>query len=138
MPHFCRERGLSTFLFRPHCGEAGSITHLVSAFLTADNISHGLLLKKVTRRLTEAYPTSLASPRGGLGSPGFLSAPERLWPVTLKGWGFFLGRAVHRHLGFIFNYERNIIKHIAIWIFQEMEKWEKNPYCYYFKRNSYY
>ncbi|KAK2504069.1 hypothetical protein MC885_019549 [Smutsia gigantea] len=41
-----RERGLSTFVFRPHCGEAGSITHLVSAFLTADNISHGLLLKK--------------------------------------------------------------------------------------------
>lgn len=46
-PPFHRERGLSTFLFRPHCGEAGSITHLVSAFLTADNISHGLLLKKV-------------------------------------------------------------------------------------------
>lgn len=42
-----RERGMCTFLFRPHCGEAGSITHLVSAFLTADNISHGLLLKKV-------------------------------------------------------------------------------------------
>lgn len=42
-----RERGMSTFLFRPHCGEAGSITHLVSAFLTADNIAHGLLLKKV-------------------------------------------------------------------------------------------
>ncbi|KAK6472871.1 AMP deaminase 3-like isoform X1 [Huso huso] len=41
-----KERGLSTFLFRPHCGEAGSITHLVSAFLTADNISHGLNLKK--------------------------------------------------------------------------------------------
>ncbi|XP_044537758.1 AMP deaminase 3 [Gracilinanus agilis] len=41
-----KERGMSTFLFRPHCGEAGSITHLVSAFLTADNISHGLLLKK--------------------------------------------------------------------------------------------
>ncbi|KAG2462003.1 AMPD3 deaminase, partial [Polypterus senegalus] len=41
-----KERGLSTFLFRPHCGEAGSITHLASAFLTADNISHGLNLKK--------------------------------------------------------------------------------------------
>uniref|UniRef100_A0A8C5GW54 AMP deaminase n=1 Tax=Gouania willdenowi TaxID=441366 RepID=A0A8C5GW54_GOUWI len=40
------ECGLSTFQFRPHCGEAGSITHLVSAFLTADNISHGLNLKK--------------------------------------------------------------------------------------------
>uniref|UniRef100_A0A8C2RIJ7 AMP deaminase n=1 Tax=Capra hircus TaxID=9925 RepID=A0A8C2RIJ7_CAPHI len=48
-----RERGLSTFLFRPHCGEAGSITHLVSAFLTADNISHGLLLKK--EALMEEY-----------------------------------------------------------------------------------
>lgn len=47
---FCvlyRERGLSTFQFRPHCGEAGSITHLVSAFLTAESISHGLNLKKV-------------------------------------------------------------------------------------------
>lgn len=41
-----KERGLNTFLFRPHCGEAGSITHLVTAFLTADNISHGLNLKK--------------------------------------------------------------------------------------------
>ncbi|XP_058244173.1 AMP deaminase 3b isoform X2 [Hemibagrus wyckioides] len=41
-----KERGLCTFQFRPHCGEAGSITHLVSAFLTADNISHGLNLKK--------------------------------------------------------------------------------------------
>ncbi|XP_060924455.1 AMP deaminase 3 [Limanda limanda] len=41
-----KERGLSTFQFRPHCGEAGSITHLVSAFLSADNISHGLNLKK--------------------------------------------------------------------------------------------
>uniref|UniRef100_A0A8C7Y7H0 AMP deaminase n=1 Tax=Oryzias sinensis TaxID=183150 RepID=A0A8C7Y7H0_9TELE len=40
------ELGLSTFQFRPHCGEAGSITHLVSAFLAADNISHGLNLKK--------------------------------------------------------------------------------------------
>ncbi|PIO26902.1 hypothetical protein AB205_0194530 [Aquarana catesbeiana] len=45
-----KERGMSTFLFRPHCGEAGSITHLVSAFLTADNISHGLNLKKVRKR----------------------------------------------------------------------------------------
>ncbi|XP_046720008.1 AMP deaminase 3b isoform X2 [Silurus meridionalis] len=41
-----KERGLCTFQFRPHCGEAGSITHLVSAFLSADNISHGLNLKK--------------------------------------------------------------------------------------------
>ncbi|KAJ3596679.1 hypothetical protein NHX12_003083 [Muraenolepis orangiensis] len=44
--HLRKQRGLNTFQFRPHCGEAGSITHLVSAFLLADNISHGLNLKK--------------------------------------------------------------------------------------------
>lgn len=44
---FFRELGLGTFQFRPHCGEAGSVTHLVSAFLAADNISHGLNLKRV-------------------------------------------------------------------------------------------
>ncbi|XP_040472670.1 AMP deaminase 1 [Falco naumanni] len=41
-----RQRGMNTFLFRPHCGEAGAITHLLTAFMTADNISHGLNLKK--------------------------------------------------------------------------------------------
>ncbi|XP_067915964.1 AMP deaminase 3-like [Heterodontus francisci] len=44
--HLRRERGMNTFLYRPHCGEAGSHTHLVDGFLTADNISHGLRLKK--------------------------------------------------------------------------------------------
>ncbi|XP_051494936.1 AMP deaminase 1 isoform X2 [Apus apus] len=43
---FLRHRGMNTFLFRPHCGEAGAITHLLTAFMTADNISHGLNLKK--------------------------------------------------------------------------------------------
>ncbi|KAJ1138858.1 hypothetical protein NDU88_005239 [Pleurodeles waltl] len=41
-----KERGMNTFLFRPHCGEAGAITHLLTAFMTSDNISHGLNLKK--------------------------------------------------------------------------------------------
>uniref|UniRef100_A0A8C4NWY5 AMP deaminase n=1 Tax=Dicentrarchus labrax TaxID=13489 RepID=A0A8C4NWY5_DICLA len=41
-----RQRGMNTFTFRPHCGEAGAITHLLAAFMTADNISHGLNLKK--------------------------------------------------------------------------------------------
>ncbi|XP_021946617.1 AMP deaminase 2 isoform X10 [Folsomia candida] len=45
--HFRRERGLNTFVFRPHCGEAGPVQHLVSAYLLAENISHGLLLRKV-------------------------------------------------------------------------------------------
>ncbi|KAK1152298.1 AMP deaminase 1-like, partial [Acipenser oxyrinchus oxyrinchus] len=41
-----KERGMNTFQFRPHCGEAGAVTHLLAAFMTADNISHGLNLKK--------------------------------------------------------------------------------------------
>lgn len=40
------ERGMNTFVLRPHCGEAGSIQHLVTGFLLAENISHGLLLRK--------------------------------------------------------------------------------------------
>lgn len=36
-----------TFVFRPHCGEAGDTDHLASAFLTAHSISHGILLRKV-------------------------------------------------------------------------------------------
>ncbi|PIL22423.1 hypothetical protein GSI_15111 [Ganoderma sinense ZZ0214-1] len=40
-------RGFCTFVFRPHCGEAGDPEHLASAFLTAHSISHGILLRKV-------------------------------------------------------------------------------------------
>uniref|UniRef100_T1IRU9 AMP deaminase 2 n=1 Tax=Strigamia maritima TaxID=126957 RepID=T1IRU9_STRMM len=45
--HFRRERGLNTFVLRPHCGEAGPVQHLVAGFLLAENISHGLMLRKV-------------------------------------------------------------------------------------------
>ncbi|XP_071447304.1 AMP deaminase 2 isoform X2 [Hetaerina americana] len=45
--HFRREQGLNTFVLRPHCGEAGPVQHLVCGFLMAENISHGLLLRKV-------------------------------------------------------------------------------------------
>jgi len=41
------ERGLNTFVFRPHCGEAGPVQHLVAAFMMCESISHGLLLRKV-------------------------------------------------------------------------------------------
>ncbi|XP_071841832.1 AMP deaminase 2-like isoform X1 [Apostichopus japonicus] len=41
-----RKRGMHTFLFRPHSGEAGAVHHLVTAFLLAENISHGILLKR--------------------------------------------------------------------------------------------
>ncbi len=37
---------MHTFSFRPHCGEAGSVSHLIPAFLLAESINHGLLLRK--------------------------------------------------------------------------------------------
>lgn len=86
-PPFDRERGLSTFLFRPHCGEAGSITHLVSAFLTADNISHGLLLKKVS------------GPCVGARLPSPIPSSE-LWSVLLEGHGPWRGLCHCSLLGF--------------------------------------
>ncbi|KAL4859603.1 AMP deaminase [Chlorella vulgaris] len=39
-------RGLNTFTFRPHAGEAGDIDHLVSSFLLCENIAHGINLRK--------------------------------------------------------------------------------------------
>ena len=33
---FRKSRGMNTFKLRPHCGEAGSIDHLVAAFLSAE------------------------------------------------------------------------------------------------------
>ncbi|KAI8143151.1 hypothetical protein BJV82DRAFT_611555 [Fennellomyces sp. T-0311] len=42
-----KARGFSTFVLRPHCGEAGDTEHLTAAFLTSFGISHGILLRKV-------------------------------------------------------------------------------------------
>jgi len=44
--HLRKERNFNIFTLRPHCGESGSKDHLVSAFMLAENISHGLLLRK--------------------------------------------------------------------------------------------
>ena len=38
---------MNTFVLRPHCGEAGALHHLCTAFLLSENIAHGLQLKKV-------------------------------------------------------------------------------------------
>ena len=42
-----KERGMNTFNLRPHSGEAGAYHHLCTSFLLAENIAHGLNLKKV-------------------------------------------------------------------------------------------
>ena len=44
---FRRSQNLNTFVFRPHCGEAGPVQHLICGYLLCENISHGLLLRKV-------------------------------------------------------------------------------------------
>ncbi|CAM9104639.1 unnamed protein product [Choristocarpus tenellus] len=44
--HLRASKGLNTFEFRPHCGEAGDLEHLSSSFLLADQINHGILLRK--------------------------------------------------------------------------------------------
>jgi AMP deaminase len=43
---FRRSRELSTFQFRPHCGEAGSPSLLCSGFLLANSVCHGVQLSK--------------------------------------------------------------------------------------------
>ncbi|KAJ9449103.1 AMP deaminase [Diplonema papillatum] len=42
---FRAKRGLSTFTFRPHCGESGSVDHLMFCYLTADHVNHGVNLR---------------------------------------------------------------------------------------------
>ncbi|EHA57906.1 AMP deaminase 2 [Pyricularia oryzae 70-15] len=44
---FRKQRGLNTFVLRPHCGEAGDSEHMAVAALCSHSISHGLLLRKV-------------------------------------------------------------------------------------------
>ncbi|XP_074568208.1 putative AMP deaminase isoform X2 [Curcuma longa] len=39
-------KGLTTIKFRPHSGEAGDIDHLATTFLCANNIAHGIKLRK--------------------------------------------------------------------------------------------
>ncbi|KAJ8925898.1 hypothetical protein NQ315_009750 [Exocentrus adspersus] len=45
--HFRNDKGLHPFVLRPHCGEAGPVQHLLCGYMLSENISHGLLLRKV-------------------------------------------------------------------------------------------
>eukprot|EP00746_Dinoflagellata_sp_MGD_P166638 gnl/MRDRNA2_/MRDRNA2_96681_c0_seq1.p1 gnl/MRDRNA2_/MRDRNA2_96681_c0~~gnl/MRDRNA2_/MRDRNA2_96681_c0_seq1.p1 ORF type:complete len:834 (+),score=131.83 gnl/MRDRNA2_/MRDRNA2_96681_c0_seq1:100-2601(+) len=38
-------QGLNTFTFKPHCGEAGNYSHLISGFMLTDGICHGINLR---------------------------------------------------------------------------------------------
>ncbi|KAA0158124.1 hypothetical protein FNF31_05539 [Cafeteria roenbergensis] len=39
-------RGLSTFSFRPHGGEAGDGDHMAACFLTAESVNHGITMRR--------------------------------------------------------------------------------------------
>jgi len=41
---FRQSKGLSTFTFRPHCGESGPLDHLATGYLLANSINHGIRL----------------------------------------------------------------------------------------------
>jgi len=47
---FDRNEGMNTFTLRPVCTEAGSVGHLVTAFLTSDSTVANLVLSKVCSR----------------------------------------------------------------------------------------
>ncbi|KAG5179300.1 hypothetical protein JKP88DRAFT_167802, partial [Tribonema minus] len=49
-------RGPGAFEYRPHCGEAGDPEHMAASFLVADNISHGILLRKTPVLQSLYYP----------------------------------------------------------------------------------
>ena len=71
---------MNTFLFRPHCGEAGALTHLMTAFMTADNISHGLNLKKVSWRLSSQPELLCGSKRDSFFPPyHFVTSHYQHW-----------------------------------------------------------
>jgi AMP deaminase len=40
-------RGMNSFQFRPHCGEAGDADHLISAYILANQVNHGIRLRKL-------------------------------------------------------------------------------------------
>jgi len=42
------ERGMNTFMWRPHAGVSGDIEHLGVSFMVSDCISHGIALKRFT------------------------------------------------------------------------------------------
>lgn len=81
-----RQRGFHTFVLRPHCGEAGPIHHLVSAFMLAENISHGLLLRKV--RACTSHPVQLLAfqPRAGASPPQDNECASYPPPQLLGSW----------------------------------------------------
>ena len=71
---------MNTFTLRPVCSEAGSVGHLVTAFLTSESIVHNFVLSKVTlmvRNIVVGVCSSFVSVSYDLcGTAAFLFATE--------------------------------------------------------------
>ncbi|KAF9426083.1 AMP deaminase [Podila epigama] len=79
---FRQSRGFNTFVFRPHCGEAGDTDHLTSAFLTSFGISHGILLRKVPALQYLFYLTQMGIAMSPLSNNAlFLDYERNPFPV---------------------------------------------------------
>ncbi|KAG0092990.1 AMP deaminase [Podila epicladia] len=79
---FRQQRGFNTFVFRPHCGEAGDTDHLTSAFLTSFGISHGILLRKVPALQYLFYLTQMGIAMSPLSNNAlFLNYERNPFPV---------------------------------------------------------
>ncbi|KAJ1679329.1 AMP deaminase, partial [Spiromyces aspiralis] len=70
-------RGFNTFVFRPHAGEAGDTDHLGATFLSAQSISHGILLRKVPALLYLYYLKQVGIAMSPLSNNALFLAYER-------------------------------------------------------------
>jgi AMP deaminase len=100
----CRQsRGLNTFSLRPHCGEAGEIDHLASAFMCCENIAHGIQLRKspflqYLYYLAQARPHLVHVRHKGWQKLCSQSVREDSWMHVSRRLGLPGGRACFRTL----------------------------------------
>jgi AMP deaminase len=80
-----QKRGFNTFVLRPHAGEAGDTDHMASAFLAAQSISHGILLRKVPALQYLYYLKQVGMAMSPLSNNAlFLSYDRNPFPQFLK------------------------------------------------------
>eukprot|EP00667_Euglena_gracilis_P000403 EG_transcript_403 len=82
---FRSERHLSTFAIRPTCGEMGDLTHLISAYLLADSINHGIRMANSPVLQYLFYMKQIGIVSSPLANNGlFLQYAENPFPLFLK------------------------------------------------------
>ena len=78
-------RGMSTFQFRPHCGEAGDPDHLISAYILANEINHGIRLRKIPALQFLFYLSQVGIAMSPLSNNRlFLAVNKNPFPIFFK------------------------------------------------------